>query len=160
MNQPARLWNTAELISNGCEALTSGGRKGAAWIDGRILSVKTSIENNPAGGMSLGYSALPAGYATPPHSHDAEELAFILVGEGAIVVDGVKFRVGPGDILLTPSGSEHATVAGPDGALVIWWVYAPPGSEARWTSEGALDDGSGIGSAWARVMRDSEGGIG
>ena len=67
----------------------------------------------------------------------------MLSGSGAIVIDGVSYPVVPGDIVLTPSRSVHVTIAGPEDSLVIWWIYAPAGSETRWLSQGALDDNSG-----------------
>jgi mannose-6-phosphate isomerase-like protein (cupin superfamily) len=83
----------------------------------------------------MGISVLPAGYATPSHHHEAEEVATVLSGRGAIVIDGVEFPVAAGSVVLTPSMSEHVTVASPDGPLVVWWVYAPAGSEQRWLEQ-------------------------
>ena len=85
--------------------------------------------------MAVGLSVLPAGYATPAHHHVAEELATVLAGRGVIVIDGTDYPVGPGSVVLTPSMSEHVTVASADGPMVVWWVYAPAGSEDRWLAE-------------------------
>ena len=140
----ARVWKVASLIRSGCDSLAEGGRNGAALIDGRILSVKATPENGSTSKMTLGLSVLPPNYATPPHSHEAEELAHILSGEGSILIDGIAYPVTSGDIVFTPSQSEHVTIAGANSPLVIWWVYAPPGSESRWLSQGALDEDSGL----------------
>jgi mannose-6-phosphate isomerase-like protein (cupin superfamily) len=145
MTQAAvRIWTVRDLIGTGLQALTDNGFRGAPLIDGRVLSVKATPENGSASKMSVGISVLPAGFTTLPHCHEAEELAHILSGEGAIVIDGISYPIAEGDIVLTPSNSEHATIAGTASPLVIWWVYAPPGSETRWLSQGALDEVSGL----------------
>ena len=145
MTQTAvRVWKTSDLVSAGRSALAAGGHAGAPLVEGRILSVKATPENATAEKMSVGVSVLPAGFETVPHSHEAEELAHVLSGSGAIVIDGVSYPVAPGDIVLTPSLSVHVTIAGPEEPLVIWWIYAPPGSENRWLAQGALDEASGL----------------
>ena len=110
----------------------------------RVLSVKATPENGSAEKASAGVSVLPPGFSTPPHSHEAEEFAQILSGAGSIVVDGASYPVAVGDILLTPSRSEHVTISGPHEPLVIWWFYAPAGSENRWLEQGALEELSGL----------------
>ena len=144
MNPATRVWNSAELIADGLEALASGGRDGAPMIDARILSVKATPQGGSATDMSVGISVFPPGYSAPPHSHRAEELATVLAGSGAIIIDGKRVEVGPGSIVLTPSHSTHVTQSDDSGPLVIWWVYTPPGSETRWLEFGALDSGSGV----------------
>lgn len=144
MNEATRVWMTTELIADGLAALQSGGRDGAPLIDQRILSVKATPVDGSASDMSVGISVLPPGYSTPPHSHRAEELATVLSGSGAIIIDGDRYEVGPGSIVLTPSQSTHVTVSDDSAPLVIWWVYTPAGSETRWLEAGALDSGSGI----------------
>jgi len=144
MNEATRVWTTSELTADGLAALASGGRDGAPMIDRRILSVKATTRDGSASDMSVGISVLPPGYSTPPHSHRAEELATVLSGSGAIVIDGDRHEVGPGSIVLTPSQSTHVTISDDAAPLVIWWVYTPAGSEARWLEAGALDSGSGV----------------
>lgn len=137
---PPRVWGHDEIVSVGLAALEAGGVPGAPLIDGRILSIEATPANGSSSKMALGISVLPSGYSTPVHDHEAEELATVLAGTGSITIDGVEFPVGPGSVVLTPSRSRHITTAGPDGPLVVWWVYAPAGSEGRWRVLGALDD--------------------
>lgn len=144
MNEATRVWHTSDLIADGIAALAGGGREGAPLIDERILSVKATPHDGSASDMSVGISVLPPGYSTPAHSHRAEELATVISGTGAIVIDGTRHEVRPGSIVLTPSQSEHVTIADSAGPLVVWWVYTPAGSEVRWLEAGALDHGSGI----------------
>lgn len=135
-----RVWNHDELVRVGLAALASGGAPGAPLIDGRVLSIRATPANGTSTHMAVGVSVLPSGYSTPPHEHEAEELATVLSGSGSITIDGVDHPVVPGDVVLTPSRSVHLTSAGPDGPLVVLWVYAPAGSEERWRALGALGD--------------------
>lgn len=129
---PVSVWSHQELVAEGLAALAAGGGPGAPLIDGRILGVRATPADGSAARMAMGLSVLPAGYSTPSHHHEAEEVATVLSGTGAIVIDGTEYPVSAGSVVLTPSMSEHVTVASADGPLVVWWVYAPAGSEQRW----------------------------
>lgn len=135
-----RVWHHSEIVSAGVRALKEGGERGAPLVDGRVLSVKATPANSTSSSMTLGVAVLPPSFRTPPHSHEAEELATILSGEGAIVIDDVSYPVRPGSVVLTPAWSRHVTVVGPDEPLVVWWAYAPPGSEDRWLAAGAIEE--------------------
>jgi mannose-6-phosphate isomerase-like protein (cupin superfamily) len=55
---------------------------------------------------------VPAGGRTERHYHKvAEELYFILEGEGELELDGERRMVGPGDAILIPSGAWHTIMA-------------------------------------------------
>lgn len=133
----AAAWTIAELTREGLRRLASAGV--GELTDGRLVRVQASPADGSASRMALGLSVLPPRCVTTAHSHEAEELAQVLSGEGEIIIDDETFVVGPGSIVLTPANSRHITVAGPDGHLVIWWVYAPPGSEARWLPDRGAD---------------------
>lgn len=134
-----RVWQHEDIVAAGKRALEHGGEQGAPVIDGRVLSIKATPVNSTSKSMAIGMAVLPAGYSTPPHDHEAEELATVLSGEGKIVIDDVEYPVRPGSVVLTPSWSRHVTIAGPDEPLVVWWTYAPAGSEGRWLAAGAID---------------------
>lgn len=135
-----RVWQHDEIVAAGLKALEDGGHDGAPVIDGRVLSVKATPVNSTSKSMAIGMAVLPAGYSTPPHDHEAEELATVLSGSGTITIDGVAHPVRAGTVVLTPSRSHHVTTAGPEAPLVVWWTYAPAGSEDRWLAAGAVDD--------------------
>jgi len=137
-----RTWSHEEIVAHGLRALAAGGLDGAPLVDGRVLSVRATPVNGTSSSMAIGLAVLPAGYTAPPHSHEAEELATVLSGEGTITIDGAEFPVRPGSVVLTPSGSVHITAAGPRTPLVVWWTYAPAGSEQRWLDAGAVDSSS------------------
>lgn len=136
-----RVWHHDEVVAHGLRALSEGGTTGAPLIDGRVMSVRATPVNATSTSMAIGLSVLPPNYAAPPHSHEAEELATVLSGEGTITIDGTAFPVRPGSVVLTPSRSVHVTAAGPESPLVVWWTYAPAGSEQRWLDAGAVDPG-------------------
>lgn len=104
------------------------------WIDGRIVGVLASPELGNAQRLAVGVSMLPAGVATPPHSHVAEEIAIVVAGSGTIVIGSERVTVRAGDVVRTPSEVVHETIADDDSTLHILWVYAPAGSENRWLS--------------------------
>ena len=136
-----RIWHHSELIDAGLDALSRGGSDGAPLIEGRVLSVKATPAENTSSKMAVGVAVLPAGFATPPHHHEAEELATVLSGSGKMVIDGLEYAVERGSVVLVPSSLEHVTVAGNEEPLVVWWAYAPAGSENRWLEQGSADGG-------------------
>ena len=105
------------------------------WVNGRVVAVLGSPEDGTTTSMALGMSALPKGTSTPWHSHEAEEFAYIISGEGRISIGDESVMVKAGDAVITPSNLPHMTSADADGELIVMWMYAPPGSEVRWLSE-------------------------
>ena len=70
---------------------------------------------------------LDPGQESPPHIHLASvDVMVIVEGDGLATVDGRKRRVGPGDVILNPSGTVHGIKNdGPD--RLVWTVIqAPP----------------------------------
>lgn len=104
----------------------------AKWVNGRVIAVLASPELQNAISYATGVSIVPPGTSTPWHSHKAEELALIVKGKGVISIGHDHIEVIAGDVVRTPPGIKHQTVAGDDSELVVFWVYAPPGSETRW----------------------------
>jgi quercetin dioxygenase-like cupin family protein len=47
------------------------------------------------------------GASTPPHTHDAEELVYVLAGELTAQVDGSESVAGAGEVLVVPAGALH-----------------------------------------------------
>lgn len=62
------------------------------------------------GSMKIGYvmSCYAPGNHMDPHTHRVREQVYhILEGEGILLIDGVKHRVGKGDVAYFPAGVEH-----------------------------------------------------
>lgn len=124
-----------ELTNEALRALEEGGYGDGKMFDGRVIAVKTTPVKGNGSALVVGTAALPAGYETPPHSHEAEEVAIIISGKGGVEIDGEIFPVSEGTVLVTPSNSVHKTFSDEDSPLVVLWVYGPPGSESRWLDE-------------------------
>jgi quercetin dioxygenase-like cupin family protein len=133
--QAPATWTFEDLRQEIVTSLAQGGFGDGRIVDGRTVAVKASPARGNSAKIVIGTAALPPGYRTPPHSHDAEEVAVVLSGGGGIDIDGVEHPVEAGSVVLAPANSQHATFAHPDTELVVLWFYAPPGSEARWLRE-------------------------
>ena len=53
------------------------------------------------------------------HTHPTDETLHILAGSIAFEVEGRRSECGPGDRLLLPAQTPHASEAGPDGCLYV-----------------------------------------
>lgn len=129
---PSVQWTTDRLSDDLAAALARAPDAIGQWVHGRVIGVLASPELESATHLAVGVAALPAGFATARHSHEAEEVAIVLSGRGRIEIDGVVHEVEAGSVVLTPARSEHVTSAHGDGPLHVLWIYAPAGSEQRW----------------------------
>jgi len=85
----------------------------------------TIRELHHTGVQSLAEAALEPGQATERHYHArAEEIYFLLEGEGEMEIDGERRRVGPGDAILIPAGARHQIRA--EAPLRFLCCCAPP----------------------------------
>jgi quercetin dioxygenase-like cupin family protein len=125
-------WSMDELRSELAAALEREPDAIGQWVHGRVIGVLASPELESASHLAVGVAALPAGFSTAAHSHEAEEVAVILSGRGRIEIEGAVHRVEAGSVVLTPARAEHVTSADADGPLLVLWMYAPAGSEQRW----------------------------
>ncbi|MDE0376038.1 MAG: cupin domain-containing protein [bacterium] len=123
------------LADEALAALEEGGRPGFPLIEGRVLAVQVTPERGTSSDIAIGVAALPSGFSTPDHTHRAEEIATVLRGSGSITIEGTTIDVTPGSVVVTPPYAHHVTTAGPDGPMVVFWMYAPAGSEQRWLAQ-------------------------
>jgi len=76
-----------------------------------------------AGGLSVRFARLSPG-PRAPHRHPLSvELIYVVEGEGTHWQDGDTARVGPGDLVLVPTGVAHATVPDDDGEMLLYCVF-------------------------------------
>ncbi len=131
--QAAQPWQMEDLSREACAALASGDSGDSRLIDGRVIAVKASPVKGDSEHLAVGMAALPPKYSTREHFHEAEEVAVVVSGTGTIFVGGVAYPVQAGSILLVASNAPHVThnETGEE-PLVIFWVYAPGDSAARW----------------------------
>lgn len=57
--------------------------------------------------MTLSFASLKAGSYFPVHTHPCEQMMLILKGELDAILEGVLYRMRPGDVILFPAGFEH-----------------------------------------------------
>jgi quercetin dioxygenase-like cupin family protein len=129
---PFNVQNLDHMVELALAALAAGGTKEYPLIEGRIVAVFATPSKKSSEDMAMGISALPADYSAPIHSHRAEEFALVLRGSGKITINGDEIIVGPGSLVVTPPNAQHFTSVNPGEPMVIYWVYSPAGSEARW----------------------------
>lgn len=60
-----------------------------------------------------------------PYSHEGEEFAYVLSGELVFIVDGVEYRLGPGDSVHFRSTVSHAMRNDTDEPVQAIWVLTP-----------------------------------
>jgi quercetin dioxygenase-like cupin family protein len=74
-----------------------------------LFSVKLIDGSCGAGQISMLYGWLKPGAQHARHTHDTEELVYVLSGEGEMELDGREFAVRAGDAIRLPKGMLHAT---------------------------------------------------
>jgi quercetin dioxygenase-like cupin family protein len=74
--------------------------------------------------LSLWRQTLAPGAATPPHSHDCDEVVLCLSGQGELHCDGALQRFGAESTLILPKGREHQLVNAGSQALEIIGIFA------------------------------------
>jgi mannose-6-phosphate isomerase-like protein (cupin superfamily) len=57
--------------------------------------------------ISVWRQSLAPGGATPPHSHDCDEVVLCLGGKGEVHIDGMAHRFGPDTTVVLPKGVSH-----------------------------------------------------
>lgn len=78
---------------------------------------KEKLQNNISRKIISGKRVMAAhvflkkGAVVPTHSHDSEQLTYILEGLLELTLPNGKFRVGAGQVLVIPSNVEHSAVA-------------------------------------------------
>ena len=60
-----------------------------------------------------------------PYAHDGEEFAYVLDGEIMFIVEGVEYRLGPGDSIHVLSTVPHAIHNDTSKPVRILWVLTP-----------------------------------
>ncbi|MCB1090198.1 MAG: cupin domain-containing protein [Verrucomicrobiae bacterium] len=95
--------------------------------DGSTIRSILDRTNAPVANQSLAEASLPAGGATQRHYHRAaEEIYFILDGQGTMEIDGETRKVRPGDGVLIPPGAWHQICADEGTPVRFLCCCAPP----------------------------------
>lgn len=94
---------------------------GGSWS--RMLITAATVGGNAG---SLGYSVFKPGTAVGSVSHETEEIAYVVSGEGRLDTDSGAVRFGPGDALHIPASTWHAVVNDGDEEVVMVFGFAHP----------------------------------
>ena len=85
----------------------------------------------PGAGLTFGEVVVMPGGGHGRHNHpDAEEILYVLSGEGEQMLDdGEPFPIGAGDTIYVPVGAYHSTRNTGWGPLRVLALYNPGGAE-------------------------------
>jgi len=86
----------------------------------------------PLAGMDTGALTVRFARLAPgpraPHRHPLSvELTYVVEGTGTHWQDGETARVAPGDLIVVPAGTAHATIPDEDATMLLYCVF-PVGS--------------------------------
>lgn len=76
---------------------------------------------------NYGVNTLEAGAEVELHFHDCNEYWIIVEGKGLATSEGREYELGPGDMLLTEAGDEHALVVTEKMVAIYFYGVMPPG---------------------------------
>ncbi|HET6171311.1 MAG TPA: cupin domain-containing protein [Gaiellales bacterium] len=97
----------------------------------RMLVTEGNVGGNRG---SLGYSVFTAGTTLVPVRHETEEFAFVVSGQGELLLDGETLPFAQGDALYIPGGVWHAVSnTGDEDAVMVFGFPHPdyPPTERR-----------------------------
>jgi mannose-6-phosphate isomerase-like protein (cupin superfamily) len=97
--------------------------------DGSEIRELLAHRNSCIRNQSLAEARLPLGASTTPHYHPrAEEIYFILSGQGLMRLDQETTAVGPGDAIAIPPGLTHQ-ITNIGGTPLTFLCCCAPGYE-------------------------------
>jgi len=70
--------------------------------------------------------SLHAGESIGAEVHQVDQLIYIVKGEGAALIDGIREEFEKGSVLCVPAGETHDVINTGDEPLKLFTVYAPP----------------------------------
>jgi mannose-6-phosphate isomerase-like protein (cupin superfamily) len=94
--------------------------------DGSTIREFLNPRNSPLRNQSLAEATLLSGQSTAPHYHPiAEEIYFIVEGEGLMKLESETFRVQVGDAVAIPNGVVHQIMNDSELKLVFLCQCSP-----------------------------------
>jgi len=70
-------------------------------------TLRTLLERQREGGMSLTTVSFEDGSVTNWHDHPGEQLLYVLEGRGRVGTETAQWEVGPGDVVYVEPGERH-----------------------------------------------------
>lgn len=87
---------------------------------------------------ALGFYCAAAGHHMERETHDDYLLIFCLEGRGTFTASGLTSNLGPGDLLIAPSGLRHRYWADKAEPWTIYWAHFDGARAADFTSHTAI----------------------
>lgn len=88
-----------------------------------------------AANFVMGHVTIYPGGSVPIHSHEQEEVYFIVEGEGSIEVGGESRAVRSGDCIYIRPQLEHVLTNSGQADMVMMFCYSPKTVAAHWAQE-------------------------
>ncbi len=129
MSESGVVGTPATKVNLESVAFAEGLREDEGWIDMRVQFAISQL-NAGAEEVVFGRTIFAPGSRHEAHRHaHAEEVQYLLSGEGVVLDGDDQISVGPGDIVHTPKGRWHGfrnTSESEDAVLI--WLWAGAGS--------------------------------
>ena len=90
--------------------------KRAGYFAGEVRIQDVTGEPGPVGVEFLAVFFSPGG-RTRPHVHPVEQTLHVVEGDGVVAVEGRRWRIGVGDVVVVPAGLWHWHGATPTAAM-------------------------------------------
>jgi len=74
--------------------------------------------------LNLGVTLFREGKTSLTHRHDVDEALYILSGKGTVKVGEKEFKVGSGDFISVPRGTDHTMITDCRSDLKIFFVFS------------------------------------
>src|SRR5437588_3315098 len=101
------------------------GESEALWMLGGLYEIKVSSDDS-GGATTIMEMTIPEGAGPPPHTHDSDEITYLVEGRARYHVEGQTLEVGPGAVLYFPRGTEE-TFEPLGGPVRVLNTYTPGG---------------------------------
>ncbi|MFC7019462.1 MULTISPECIES: cupin domain-containing protein [Haloarcula] len=82
--------------------------------------------------MSVQHFHFESGAVIPEHSHDHEQVGFVVRGTFTFVADGEEYVIGPGDSYVVSGGEPHRAENRTDEPVTGIDVFSPPRVDVDW----------------------------
>ena len=115
---------------DGCERIPVRAHAG----EGHVLAATVRVRHQLSNINFIDMVEIPPGSTVGRHRHALldEEIYIVFAGEGEVLIEGRRERVGRGDVVVNPPGGDHALrVLGQQPLLMIVIDVSVDGSEYR-----------------------------
>jgi quercetin dioxygenase-like cupin family protein len=83
----------------------------------------------------MGYVEIEPNGSVPMHSHEQEEVYFIVQGEGTIQINNETETIQEGSAVYIPSFTKHELINTSNVKMIMMFVYSPAGIVSHWAEE-------------------------